>query len=252
MLARMKKSALLAVIASLLGFVQPAAATGVSGPPTSFSVSVASSIGGDHLDLTPVLTASGGSFAATASGTTPSFSFSASFTLNADPTLSGSFMLTNLSGITQIFSVSATLGVPGIPSPVSFHGSYGEATYTDANQDGMLTFATPTLLLPGTEPFMTGEIDGSSVGTIGAFNNTPSGGGGIFGTQGPEAMDPGSRPGVSSSIGTAFAFALSPGDTVSTPFEFVVVPEPAGVSSFAIFFALFVCRFAQKRASRLE
>jgi hypothetical protein len=62
-------------------------------------------------------------------------------------------------------------------------------------------------------------------------------------------MDPGSWPQVTGSIGTAFAFALSPGNSVSTPFEFVVVPEPAGLAMFAIVFALFLCVFAQKRAS---
>ena len=246
----MKNIALLVVGAVVFGFSSPALASAVSGPPSSFSVAVSSSETGDLLTFDPVLSATpGGDFTGTIFGLAPSISVTASFTVNADPTISGSFMLTNLSNITQIFSVSATLGLNPFGGPTTFHGGYGESTYSDANGDSNVTFASPTLAFPGTVEFMTALIDGSTVAVVGAFNDNANGGPGIGGTQGPESFGPSSGPGITSSIGTAFAFSLTPGDTVSVPFEFVVVPEPEGLAAFAIVFALFLCTFAQKSAS---
>src|SRR5262249_35451062 len=145
----MKKLALLVVIASVLGFALQASASALSGPPTSFTVGVSASETGAVLSFTPTLGANpDGSFSASASGSNASFGFSSSYTLNSDPTLSGSFTLTSLSGITQIFTVSATLGLAPLAGPTTFHGGYGLSTYTDANGDSNVTFASPTLLSP--------------------------------------------------------------------------------------------------------
>jgi hypothetical protein len=252
MLTHMKKAARLAVGALVFGLAQPAAASGLGGPPASFDVSVSAG-GGTPLTFTPVLTATpAGDFTGSAAGSNSSLSFSSNFLLNTDPTLSGSFTLTNLSGITQIFSLTATMGLLPVAGPTTFQGGYGESTYTDANGDSNVTFASPTLAQPGTAAFMTAMIDGSQVAVTGAFNdnaNSSGGTGPVGGTEGPGTFGPSSGPGISSSIGTAFAFSLTPGDTVSVPFEFVVVPEPDGLAAFAIVFALFLCRFAQKNAS---
>src|SRR5262249_20128700 len=83
---RMKNTAFFAVGALFFAFSQLAAASGVSGPPTSFAVSVSASEIGDHLDFAPVLSATpGGDFTGSAAGSSTSFSFSSSFILNTDP-----------------------------------------------------------------------------------------------------------------------------------------------------------------------
>ncbi|HTO07708.1 MAG TPA: hypothetical protein VMR86_11715 [Myxococcota bacterium] len=246
----MKKAALLAVGACVLALGRLASAGSIGTPPPSdFSVVVTSSAGGDPLSVHPPLASNGdGSFSGTAMGTTSSFLFSSTYTVNADPTISGSFSLTNLSSSTQLFSVSATIsGVP-LAGPTSFTGTYFESTYSDDNSDGSVSFASPTLAMPGTQAFMKGLIDAAAVGQIGAFNDLATGDAQISGTQGPETFS-GSGPGVTSSIGVAFAFSVSPGDRVQVPFEFDVVPEPDGIATFAMGFALFLCTFAQKRAS---
>jgi hypothetical protein len=252
----MKKLVVLAVAAAVLGASPLASASPLSGTPT-LTISVTGAPG-DALPLTPTLVPNpDGSFAATASGATSSFSFSSSWGLVGDPVLSGSFTLTNLSSITQIFTLSATMGLgPAIPAPTRYGGFFGDMTFVDVSQDSAVRVFTPTLALPGTEPFMTALIDGVAVTSIGKFDENVFGGPGINGSHSKESFgDPipsAVGPALTSSIGVSFAFAITPGDSVSTPFEFVVVPEPAGVSLFAIGIALFLCTFAQKSASRLN
>ena len=63
------------------------------------------------LHLTPTLTANGdGSYSAVGDETLTSFSILFDFKLNPDPKVAGSFTLQNLSGTTQTFTVTATLG----------------------------------------------------------------------------------------------------------------------------------------------
>jgi hypothetical protein len=214
------------------------------GATPDFSIDVTSSIGGDVLHLTPVLMPTNGTYSASGSEVAPSFSILFDLTLNPDPAISGSFTLTNLSGSTQTFTVSATLGVLPIAGPTQLSGSFGDATYTDANGDASVTVSA--------DPFYRAEIDGGGVQDLGSFGFTTSGGPGISGTLSMEAFAKSNPGGVVGTIGVAFpGFSLTPGDSLQVPFEFsVAAPEPAFASLFAIVGALILLRIARETASR--
>ena len=194
-----------------------------------------SSVTGDSLSLSPTLVANpDGSLTTSGSEIKPSFSLDFSLLVQTDPTLSGTFTLTNLSSTTQFFSVTATMSVAPLAAPTKMGGFFGDLTYTDANQDSTVTLATN-----GVDPFYRAQIDGVTVQSLGSFNLNAFGGPGVFGTYAqqtwgtPIPSAPG--PGVSSTIGVAFpAFSLTPGDSVQVPWEFVVnAPEPSFASLFA-------------------
>lgn len=224
----------------------------------AFVLVASSSVGGDVLSLRPTLVVNpDGSFSAHVDQTEPSFSLVADLNLNADPTVAGSFTLTNLSSITQFFSVSATLATAPIPPPTKVGGFFGDVTYTDANGDSSVTVATN-----GTDPFYRAQIDGATIVGLGSFNATAFGGPHVFGTISQTAFgtpipsSPG--PGVAISIGVAFpAFSVTPGDSIQVPFEFVVnaAPEPSFASLFAMGTALILlarsCRNLFSRAENL-
>ncbi|MFI5316348.1 MAG: hypothetical protein ACHQ6T_11655 [Myxococcota bacterium] len=247
----MKLRGVLAEAAVLFSAVAAAggAFAGPVGVTPSFSVDVTAGSSAP-LHSTPALTANpDGSYTGRVSGSVAnvvSIEFDAS--LRTDPTISGSFTLTNLSSSTQTFSVAASLsGLLPIAGPTKIGGFFGDATYSDANSDGDVAIASSA--------FYRAEIDGSGVHDLGNFSIDDTSGPGVFGTISREAFgepiphDAG--PGVSTSIGVAFpAFSLSAGDSVMVPFEFVVsVPEPAFAPLFAITTAVIFCALAQKRAS---
>jgi hypothetical protein len=149
------------------------------------------------------------------------------FTGSVDPSVSGSFTLTNLSNSTQTFSVSATLGVFPVGGPTTLSASYGAALLTDGSDDG----AEMTAIL-----FYRALIDGVAMIDLG--NNLDVIAGPASSTSIPqEASSNQPGPGVATSIGVAFsAFTLTAHDTVQVPFSFTVVqtreqlPEPASLA----------------------
>lgn len=159
-----------------------------------------------------------------------------------DPSISGSFTLTNLSPNVQTFTISASLFVGPIASPISVNGSLGAGTLTDANGGGAeLKTVAPIALY-------TARIDGSAVQTLlddpqdFVVPVGPTGGGGGSVNIGPASFGPNvlAQP-VNSLIGTAFEFTLTGGDTVFLPFAFSAdptnpnpVPEPATFALVAI------------------
>jgi len=242
----MKSLAALAVVvgvASLLPIGPARAGTVGGGQPPAFSIDVSSSVGQDVLHLTPTLTDNGnGTFSVHGAETLPSFSIVFDFTLNPDPVISGSFALQNLSGATQIFSVSATLGgLASIAGPTTISGGFGEGLLSDTNNSESAVLVTAA--------FYQARIDGVGVQDLGSFNPLEaSGGPGITNTISQEAFGPGPGPGVTSSIGVAFpGFSLTAGDRVETPFDFRVVPEP-GLASLAVGLGvIFIARAARRR-----
>jgi len=218
-----------------LGGAALALAVRAEAAPT-VSLTATSSVSGDSLSLSPTLTANpDGSFSTSGSATKPSFSLVFSLQLRADPSLVGSFTLQNLSSSTQFFSVSATMTVPPVGAPTRMGGYYGDVTYTDTGGgDGSVTVATN-----GIDPFYRAQIDGVTVQSLGSFNLTAFGGPGAFGTISQQTwgtpIPSAAGPGVAGSIGVSFpAFSVTPGDTISVPFEFVVnAPEPSFASLFA-------------------
>jgi hypothetical protein len=218
----MKLAWVIAAVALVFGSAGYARAGTLPGGGTpSFTVDVTSSAGGGSLSLTPTLTAN------------PDGSFSAS------GEVAGSFTLQNLSGSTQTFTVSATLGVLPLGGPTTMTGSFGDVTFTDTN-DSDVTLASAL--------FYQARIDGLGVQDLGAFNSNASGGPGVSGVISKLAFGPTAGPGVASSIGVAFpGFSLTAQDKVEVPFEFtVVVPEPAFASLFAAGCAVFLALAARR------
>ncbi len=151
------------------------------------------------------------------------------FTGSIDPTVAGSFTLMNLSGSTQTFSVSATLGVLPIGGPTSVSGFYGPVVLTDNSDDGAEV---------ATSLFYAAQVDSSVVRTLGNFDVSIGGG---STTIPAEAFPNQPGPAVASSIGAAFpGFSLTAGDSVQVPFEVMVVqgqvpvPEPASLALLGI------------------
>jgi hypothetical protein len=209
-----------------------------AGPAHALSVAIdVGSVGGQPLHLMPTVveTAPGqGTSEGEAQG--DDFLLTWNLVLDGDPSISGSFTLTNLSGSTQTFSVSATLGVAPLAAPTRMGGSFGDVKFTDANLD-----STAMLGTVGSNPFYQATIDGAPVQSLGSFQLTVGGGPGVYGILAQQAFGipipsaPG--PGVAASIGVAFpAFSLTAGDQVSTPFRFdvVPVPEPGSLALIAI------------------
>jgi hypothetical protein len=203
------------------------------GGTPSFTIDVTSSVGGDLLSLSPTLTAHpDGSFSASGEGTATSFSFVFDFSLNADPSVAGSFTLQNLSGTTQTFTVSATLGVVPLGGPTTMTGSVGDVNFTDTN-DSNVTLASAL--------FYQARIDGLGVQDLGSFNSNANGGPGVIGTISQLSFGPTTGPGVATSIGVAFpGFSLTAQDRVEVPFDFTVVPEPGFASLFVVMAGVFL------------
>jgi hypothetical protein len=147
------------------------------------------------------------------------------FVLDPDPSVSGSFTLTNLSQTTQVFTVMATLGVSPVTGPLSVNGFVGTGTLTEVNGGGA-TLQDAGVALYGA------RIDGATVHTLYdppyLFSVVPGVGGGpgipvtiplvSFGPQGLAQS-------IGSSIGVAFPrFSLTGLDQVQLGFGFDATP----------------------------
>jgi uncharacterized membrane protein len=148
-----------------------------------------------------------------------------SFTLDADPVISGTTVVTNNTAGVQQFTLIFNLPVAAIPGATLIGGSI-QGGVTDNTGDG----ATLSTVLGSS--FYTALIDGAPVQTLYNHLSTATAGAFLsgnlpnlaFGTPIPSA--PG--PAVNTSIGIRLDFTLTPGDSASFTSNFVVVvPEPA-------------------------
>jgi hypothetical protein len=208
-----------AALALSVGMLADRAEAGVSTVPPSMSLTFG--IPGDTLTIPVSLTASpGGGFAAEGTQSVASvLSLSYQFNVIADPLVSGSFMLTNITDTTQTFFFKVTLGVLPIAAPTSVSGFYGPVLVT-------APIGTPEATLTAS-PFYQAQIDGATVESLGNISVTTTGG---SATLPAEVFSNHPGPAVSSSIGVAFSgFTLTAHDSVQTPFQVTVVsvPEPA-------------------------
>ena len=189
-------------------------------------------INGSALDLNDLGCVSSGDGIVSCEGTSLTGSgyelSSWSFEFDPDPTLSGSFTLTNLSKSTLGFTVSASLSILPVGPSLSATGSVGAGTLTDLNANGA------TVTDSGLSIYTT-EIDGVSVHTLLDRPQSYTAPADPLGAPssvtipmesfGPDLL----AQAASSSITASFAFMLTAGDSVSFPFSFDVepVPEPA-------------------------
>jgi len=207
-----------------LGLLADRAEAGVSTVPPSMSLTFG--IPGDTHTIPVSLTAGpGGGFVAEGTQSVAS-SFSLSYQLNviADPSVTGSFTLTNISDHTQAFFIKVTLGVSPIAGPTSVSGFDGPVVVT-------APIGTPEATLTAS-PLYQAQIDGVTVESLGNINVTTTGG---SATVPAEVFSNHPGPAVSSSIGVAFTgFTLTALDTVQVPFQVTVVPEPASAVLLAL------------------
>jgi hypothetical protein len=147
------------------------------------------------------------------------------FVLDPDPSISGSFSLTNLSNVTQNFSVSATMSVSPVVGPLSISGSVGAGVLTDMNGGG-------ATLSSAVNPLYGALIDGASVQTLLNAPYSYSVSSGVGGAPGPPVTIPmfsfgpqGLNQSISGSIGIGFpGFMLTSLDQYQTPFAFDATP----------------------------
>jgi hypothetical protein len=149
-----------------------------------------------------------------------------SFTLDTDPVITGTTVVTNNTGFTQQFTMIFNLPVASIPGGTLVGGSI-QGGVTDNNGDGA------TLSTVAASSFYAALIDGATVQTLYNHLNTVTAAAFLsgnlpnlaFGTPIPSQPGPPVGP-VPSTIGIRLDFTLTPGDSASFTSNFVVVPVP--------------------------
>jgi len=197
-----------------------------------------------------------GTFSLSGIGYGTTFQCDWALNVNPDPSITGTFNLTNLSATTQNFVLNVTLPVPGgIAAPTVMGGYVGSALngveYFDQNLDSDVTLASV-----GLTPIYQAQLDSSSVTVqsllLGSFN--AFGGPGInenisqllWGTPIPSA--PG--PGFATNMRIRATFSLTAGDRVSLPVNFVIEPAPVPEPGSFVLIGLGVAALVGLRARR--
>lgn len=176
--------------------------------------------------------------------------------VNPDPSITGTFNLTNLSATTQNFVMNVTLPVPGgLSAPTVMGGYIGSAAngieYFDQNLDSTVTIAsiglTPIYQAQLNTPTVT--VQGLLLGSFTAFGG-PGAFGDIsqllWGTPIPSA--PG--PGFTTSMRIRTSLSLTAGDRVSLPVNFVIEPAPVPEPGSFVLIGLGVAALVGLRARR--
>ncbi len=192
---------------------------------------------------------SDGTFSLAGIGYGTTFACDWALNVNPDPSITGTFNLTNLSGTTQNFVLNVSIPIPGgLAAPTVMGGYVGSALngvqYFDQNLDSDVTLASI-----GSTPIYQARLDGITtvqgllLGSFQAFG-APGASGDIsqvlWGTPIPSA--PG--PAVAGSMSIRTSFSLTAGDRVTLPVNFVVepspVPEPASILGIGLSLAALV------------
>ena len=168
-----------------------------------------------------------------------------SLSMDTDPFVTNNFTVTNNTGSTQVYSLTATIGVaPPIPNGL-MRGSIG-FSLTDNNGDGA------TLATSGASSLYRGLIDGNTARTLwdapisftapfATINGNDNFGFPVRET----APDP-----VNSDIGIAILFSLTAGDSVGFTSNFDVVPVPVPAAAWLFGSGLLVLSGVTRRRRR--
>jgi hypothetical protein len=151
---------------------------------------------------------------------------------NSDPFVTNNFTLTNLSGSTQTFTITSTIGIVPI----------GPASLTSGSIDGSITdnptYGGATISTVSGNALYTALIDGSDYLTLldDLYSVTVPGSSGGSADVGPASFTNQLGPAITSDIGIRIQFSLTAGDSVSFTSVFSVeetaVPVPAAVWLF--------------------
>jgi hypothetical protein len=158
-----------------------------------------------------------------------------SIVVNEDPQITSTFTLTNISAVTQTFTMNVTLPIAAL-GPATVQGGYfGDAVngtvYTDTNLDSNVTLATV-----GANTFYTALVNGIISQGLGSFTLNANGGPGVFGDTSQQSWGtpiPSAPFGpASGNIRIRWQFSLTAGDSVTTKgfFQVEQAPEPATVA----------------------
>jgi hypothetical protein len=223
---------LLATIGFVVGVVSTAAG---QAPPLSIAVQTGegtpiswmpagTSAGGDAYDYDGLKTQEG------------MWSCDWNITADADPQINSGLIFTNMTGVTQLFSI--TVGLPTVlAGPTTHGGSFQGGLQDNLIGDG---FIAQIATVPASA-WYEGQIDGATVlsfypdppGTTitapfdGGAANIPFASGGLPGVTLPSGA-------VNSTIGIKHTFTLTPNSTATLTGFFIVVPEPATLGLLAV------------------
>jgi len=169
-------------------------------------------------------------FSTTGTQTKPMWEYNWNLTVDPDPSVGGTFDITNLTGVTRTFSILFDLPTsiafaPGVQS--GFLEGLLEDTSSLSGFGASGAFANNVL--------WNGRIDGIDTLGLGPFSPSCSGAGCSDPMNRQDAGPDVYGPGVVNDIGIGLSFDLSPGDKFSfmTEFEVQPVPLPASLPLFA-------------------
>ncbi|MEO7386964.1 MAG: hypothetical protein ABIX37_08525 [Gammaproteobacteria bacterium] len=166
--------------------------------------------------------------------------------VDSDPVISGIVAVTNMSAVTQQFTLIFTLPIaPAIPGGTVIGGSI-QGGATDNNGNGV------TLSAPTGAAFYAARIDGADVQTLYNAPQSFSAGNFLsvnvptlsFGTPIPSQIGPAAL----SNIGIRLDFLLTAGDSASFTSNFVVQPIPVPAAGLLFGGALGLLGWARRRA----
>jgi hypothetical protein len=171
-----------------------------------------------------------------------------SIVVNPDPQITSIFTLTNISAVTQTFTMNVTLPIAALGPSTVQGGYYGDAVngtiYTDNNNNGV------TLATVGSNTFYSALVNGVLSQGLGSFVLI-----GSPGTIGDTSQERWGDPIPSAPFGPAttnirirWNFSLTAGDSVQTKgfFQVEQAPEPATVALIGLGLAALVV--ARRRA----
>jgi len=174
-----------------------------------------------------------------------------SVVVNEDPQITSVFTLTNISAVTQAFTMNVTLPIAALGPSTVQGGYFGDAVngtvYTDTNLDSNVTLATV-----GANAFYTALVNGITSQGLGSFTLNANGGPGVFGDTSQQLWGtpiPSAPFGpATSNIRIRWQFSLTAGDSVTTKgfFQVEKAPEPTTVALIGLGLAALVV--ARRRA----